>query len=399
MKLTENGLIKDMPEEARKSLAEEIETAIPSFKDLPGELRTNLIDEQVIINLKLQDALSEVFNSIAPDKANDLMLAEFGESFGMKKKPETLSAVTVTFTGSPNTVIPMNTAVATEDGSMVFYTQSSAIIPLSGSINVFAESKENYKNPIPKGSVKMIQDGIPGVTCNNETAGINGVTGETNKEYRERLQIRMRSQRPSTINFAYDALYAIDYVQKRLIRFNQVSKIVNGEKINGLECVVGGGDDSLVAKAIFDSVFPEILISEPSNGESERTISAEVRINNSIFEVKYTRPKIKKLDLIIDLKVQTGSMLISNAAIIGLLRNYYENYINNEIVGVPISYFTLTNILYKGLSDNGFNENIINSLNITAKVDGVETAFNDNNKISTFFDEAYVLNNFEVNKI
>ncbi|WP_288686014.1 hypothetical protein, partial [uncultured Brachyspira sp.] len=90
MQIGNTGVIKDSPTVIRERLLNKAIEEAEGFTNLPSGIQNNLIDESVIIENEIQDMLSNVMNSISPSYANDFIVKELGEAFGLKMKDKAL---------------------------------------------------------------------------------------------------------------------------------------------------------------------------------------------------------------------------------------------------------------------------------------------------------------------
>lgn len=395
MQLTNEGFVKDNPEELMNRVTEAVKDEIPSFTNLPSELGTNLIQEAAVLELQIQDMISNMMNGVGIGYSNDLMFLQFGEAFGLPRNNKTNSTVNIKFKGKAGVIIPEKTQVSNADGSMIFETIEQDIITEDGNVTILCQSLDDLTDIIEANTINVLITSIIGLeSCNNEQQGTNGIPIEEMSAYRERLQNRFRANRTGTLSFVLDQLLQIPEVDKRLCAFKNTDA--------GLECIVGGGDDYKIALILFNSfLYPNTFISNPSKDETDRTVNKTIEFQGASFNVKYTRPKVILLNFTISITVDYGSLSIPSEALRLLIKPYFSDYIDNENVGVSLSIYTFDRLLFECLAVNGIKENIINGIRYEIKSganfdEGEIIEPNKNNRIETAFDIAYKLNEFEV---
>lgn len=398
MQITDKGVIKDNPLQIREDIINKVVNNVPNFTSLPSGLDNNLIDESVILISQIQDMLVDTMNCISPAYANDFIIKQLGSAFGLEMKDRQLSKTTITFNGTPATFIPKGVKVKNVEGSQVFTTIENGIIQGNGSINLTCEGEDYYTTPAKANTLTVLVNQIVGVdSCTNANDVAESTATETIKEYRERFQLKAMANRTGTSATVQTNLLKVDGVVKRLlaVRGRQIEE--ESKKLAVVEVVVGGGDDYAVANAIFNSVmFPIYLYSNPSGAETQRTISINVDFNGIPTEVKFTRPKIKKLDLTITLSVQSGFISIPSEAYTILQQPLFENYINNLKVGIAPTGYSFDNLIYECFEANNYSKDIISKIDYKIEVDGSSEQLNDDRRLKTAFDEAYTLAEFTV---
>lgn len=401
MKIGNTGVIKDTPIAIRDDILNQAIEKVKDFSNLPSGIQNNLIDESVIIVSEIQDMISNMMNSISPSYANDFIVRELGEAFGLKIKDKIVSNTTITFYGLAGTVIPENTEIGNADGSKKFITTKSDIINITGQVNIYCKGADYYDTPTPANTLNILITQILNVSsCTNLNDVAESTPAETISEFRSRFQNKALANRSGTVATLDNELKKIEGVIDRLCTY-KTSQIKEGEEIKAvIEVIVGGGDDYSVALAIFNSVlYPDIFVSNPSGNEANRTINLNIVFNGIDFPITYTRPKINQLSINISLTVQGGFINIPSEAFTELLRPYYESYINNLKIGYSPTGYSFDNLIYQCFSDNFYNKDIITGIKYTLIINGEETTLNAQRQLETDFDVAYTLLDLKCNLI
>lgn len=401
MNFTDAGVVSRTPEEIRASLIAEAENKLTGFNAIPAELRTDLIESSVIIMSQMEELGVDLFNSIAPQYANDIMVKEFGESFGLQMKKESYSSVVITFYGRAGTVVPKGTQVQSADGVMTFGTTRSIAILPSGEYSVLCESLESYTVPIMPNTITVLVSTITNITrITNLNIGTNGLPAETIEQYRARVQDRMRSNRMGSVVYAISKLAVINGVENRLTNIRYQVKNINDVITSSVECVVGGGDDYEVAFTLFECFLSPLLFSSsPSDGNIDRTITSVLSLNGINFDVKFTRPKLDVVDINVVMRVITGSVPIPDTAIRAELYNNLFAYFKDLRTGTALSKFVFDDIVFNTILSMGVEIKNIDDLILTIAINNIPQQFNENNKIYTEFDVAYTFNNITFTKV
>ena len=343
--------------------------------------------------------LANVMNSVSPLYANDFMVLELGEAFGLKIKDQALPNTTITFYGLAGVVIPEGLEVGNADSSKKFITTKSDIINATGQVSIYCEGADYYDTPTPANTLNVLLNQVLNVTsCTNLNDAVESTPAETISEFRSRFQTRAQANRSGTVATLDNNLKEIEGTVDRLCTYQASQIIEEGVKEAVIEVVVGGGDDYQVALAIFNSVlYPDIFVSNPSGDETNRTVNINVTFNGVDFPIVYTRPKINQLSVSISLTVQSGFINIPSEAFTLLLRPYFENYINNLKIGYSPTGYAFDDLIYQCFKDNFYNISIITGINYTLTVNDEPASLNAQRQLQTEFDEAYTLLNLQCN--
>ena len=397
MKLGNNGIIKDTPNEILERITNKASKEAEGFENLPSGIQNNLLQESVLLELEIQDMLSNVMNSISPNYANDFILKELGEAFGLKMKDKARPNTVITFYGLAGVIIPEGTEISNKDKSKKFITVKSGIINITGETSIYCEGADYYDTSAPANTLNIMVTQILNVDrCTNKNDVTETIPAETIEQFRARFQTKALSNKMGTVSALTYALKAIKGVNERLCT-NKPSQILEGGVRKAvLEVIAGGGDDYEIALAIFNSVlYPDIFVSNPSNNETDRTININVSFNGTDYPITFTRPKINQLSINISLTVQEGFINIPSEAFTLLLRPYYENYINNLKIGNTPTGYSFDDLIYQCFKDNFYNKDIITGIKYTLTVNDEPASLNSKRQLETEFDEAYILNNLK----
>lgn len=399
MQIGNTGVIKDNPTDIRDDILNQAIDNVDGFTNLPSGIQNNLLDESVIVISEIQDMLSNVMNSVSPLYANNFMVLELGEAFGLKIKDKTLPNTTITFYGLAGVVIPEGLEISNEDSSKKFVTTKSDIINASGQVSIYCEGADYYNTPTPANTLTVMLNQVLNVTsCTNLNDAVETTPAEPISEFRTRFQNRALANRSGTVATLNDELKKVEGTVDRLCTYKASQIVEEGVSKAVLEVIVGGGDDYQVALAIFNSVlYPDIFVSNPSNDETNRTVNINVTFNSVDFPIVYTRPKINQLSINISLTVQSGFINIPSEAFTLLLRPYFENYINNLKIGYSPTGYAFDDLIYQCFKDNFYNISIITGINYTLTVNDEPASLNAQRQLQTEFDEAYTLLNLQCN--
>lgn len=393
MQLTSNGIIKDDPQAILDNLTSEAFKQVDGFSNIPSGIQNNLLQESVILLSQFQDMISNMMNGISPSYANDFLILELGEAFGLKIKDKQLPNTTITFYGLPGVIIPEGVKVSNADNSKTFITTKSDIIKENGEVSIYCEGADYYDNIAPANSLNVLVNQIQNVNkCTNLSDTVESTPAETVSQFRERFQIKVLANKMGTAAALDYALKSVEGVNERLCTY-RTSQVREEERIKAmLEIIVGGGDDYSVANAIFNSIFyPDILISNPSNNETNRTVNIIVSFNGVNFPITFTRPKIKQLTIDVSLSVQSGFINIPSEAMLLLLEPYFEEYVNNLKISYSPNGYKFDDLIYQCFKDNNYDIDIITGIKYTLLVNEEPAELNEERQLETEDDVAYSL--------
>lgn len=215
--LTAQGYLISTPTQINADLTAQAIAQVPGFNSLPSELRSNLIQESVIVASKFENGISDLMNGIASTFANDFMFYQFGASFGLPLKNAVNSQVTIVFTGPMGTYIPLGTIITNTGDTIEVSTTTDGIINSTGTLSILCESTGTTPISILANTMTILKTAITGVTVNNPVAGTAGLPAETSSQYRTRVQNTFSGPRISQVARAYELLLKVPGVNSNLI--------------------------------------------------------------------------------------------------------------------------------------------------------------------------------------
>lgn len=248
--VTSAGLQPQSPLTIRAALLNLVASTNPGYTaTLPGSLIEDISSTDVAAIALADAARVELVNSLTPYAANDFLLRQLGNLYGVPLGVDSTTSVLVQFTGSAGFVISSGFTVS--DGTYQYVVRSGGIVGTSGvSASIFALATEQGTWAVPAGTVDQLVTSVPtGVTLavTNPTAGTPGIGAQTAEQYRAQVLqagLAVSQGMPTALR---TALEQVEGVQARLVSVRQ--------QPGGWEVLVGGGDPYQVANAIFTSLF------------------------------------------------------------------------------------------------------------------------------------------------
>ena len=222
---------------------------------LPGSLIEDISSTDTGACLVMDQARVDVINSITPLGANPFILYQLGQIYGVSQGQATNGSVYVVFSGTVGFIIPIGFTVS--DGSNQYTVSDGGIIASSGqSQPLLAVATTSGTFAIPAGSVNQLVTSVPSgitLTATNPLAGTPAQAAQTISSYRSQVLQAGLVASVGTSPYLKTLLGNVTGVNPNLISVRSVSG-------TGWEVIVGGGgDEYLIANAIFEAV-PDISL-------------------------------------------------------------------------------------------------------------------------------------------
>jgi hypothetical protein len=248
--ITKDGLTPQSPSELRNQLIFRAEAADPGLTtNLPASLIEDVASTQVAGLTQIDSARVETVDSLTPYGANEFLLNELGQIYGVQQGKETNTSVFVVFTGTVG--FPVARGFTVSDGSHQYIVQDGGIVQSGGDTNpLFCLAVDTGSWAIPANTVTTLVTSVPGgvsLSCTNPQDGTPGAGVQSEGDYRSQVLQAGRAAAQGMTTFLKTLVGQVVGVQQRLISARQA----NG----GWEIIVGGGDPYAVAYAIFQALF------------------------------------------------------------------------------------------------------------------------------------------------
>ena len=391
MPLTQNGYIKRTASEIKADIVARLQQKVPDFTEQDADLQNDLVDTSIEGILQYEDLLNAVYNAYSPSYANDDMFKKFAESLGLRQRADFKAQVTLTFNGKYGDFIPANTIVTDKEGKVEFKTKDNVICDTTGTADALALSEtEDIWNSGTLTTIKSIVG--EGISVTNKSDSLKYIPEETEAELKARAQAKLRSVRQGGKMYAEGLLKGVEGVDRRLVAFYDKTIVSEFEQnpyySKGIECVIGGGSDAEVAKALYLSFLEtQKLVSNPSSNEAstrKRTVFLYVYNN----PVNFTRPKLLELGL--RMNIAFTSAISTPVALQQLNQKAVTEYINSLKVGTQVNKYSLIEIIMPILVNAGMPSHTMKSIDFEYKVgNGSYGPFNDDGYIKEIEFDCY----------
>ena len=217
--------------------------------NLPGSLVEDISSTDVGALIVIDQAQVDLVNSMTPYGANQFILNQLGQIYGVQPGQATNTSVYLVFSGPVGFALPQGFTVS--DGTYQYTTQEGGVILSGGqSAALYAVATISGTWAVPANSVTQLITSVPSgivLTVNNPTAGTPSSSTQTEEQYRAAVLQAGLASAQGMPRFLRTMLGNVAGVQPRLVSIQQGT--------GGWKVLVGGGDPYAVAYAIFTGIF------------------------------------------------------------------------------------------------------------------------------------------------
>lgn len=404
--LTRYGYEARTYDEIKADLINKIKLQGRDFETLPAEIQNNLIDCSLQIILEFEALINDCLNSFSLNNQNDFIFNLLAESVGIKKKGAEVGSADIQFKGAPLSLIPAQTKITTKDKSATFITSEALLLNEAGVgiVKAYADTQKIYaQNQITE--LETILKDTLNVSATNLQQSVANIAEETQAEYKARAQAINRTSWLGGMAFALSKIKGLQGVDSRLVngRVTEIKKSVDNKEyfINGIEIIVGGGNQNDIALILYKSFFDTSrLLSNPSNNEADRTISLNISTISGAQTIVFTRPKSLQLDLKFIFEF-VGSYF-SKEDLYNALYKPINSLIQSISVGERLGEAQFNELIYSEFKAIGLSAQAIRKITTQYALDTPEGTKTDDitfkgldneNKIPLNFDNYLTLNN------
>jgi hypothetical protein len=244
------GMIPAVPADVHAQLLANVAATNPGYTaNLPGTLIEDISSTDVAAILLCNSALVELVNSVTPYGANQFILNQLGQIYGVQQGQATNTSVYVVFTGTPGFIIPIGFVVS--DGTYQYAVQDGGIVGAGGftpSLYCLATTAGSWA--VPANTVTALASSVPStisLTVTNPLPGTSSAGAQSVESYRAQVLQAGLAASQGMPRYLKTLLANVPGVQPRLI-----SIVPSG---SSWEIIVGGGDPYQVAYAIYTALF------------------------------------------------------------------------------------------------------------------------------------------------
>lgn len=315
---------------------------------------------------------------------------------GFKRSEGTATTVTLSLSGTEGTVVPAGTIFKSKD-NIEFSTDVTVTIPLDGVVDVEATCTQRGAIPISTGAVNQISVVIGGLqSVTNRAPGKTGTDMDSDAVTRLKRERSVGSSSSNQANSFYSSIYAVDNVRDARVYENRtgsasVDPVKNpyGLPAHTVAIVVDGGDDTEVARAIFDKLTVGVNMHAVGTEVTKEIQSLQYPAHREW--ITYSRPQEVEISLVITVQ-DVNSNCPEQLALQELVRDAYMDYAEGKLIadgqgfmskgysiGERIPYSQMYTPINKVLGN--YLGSYVADLTVNGGKNGVEVAFN---KIARF---------------
>ena len=260
--VTAAGLQPIAPVDLRTTLVNNVAAVNPGYtSDLPGTLIEDIASTDVGALVLIDQMRVELVNSVTPYGANEFLLLQLGNVYGVPLGGASNTSVQVVFTGSAGFVITPGFVVS--DGLHQYVVSDGGVVDdslggglgVSGSLSARANQTGSWA--VPPNTVVNLTTSVPSdivLSVNNPLAGTPGGQPQSFEEYRVDVLRAGLAATQGMPRYLKTQLRNVPGVDGRLISMRQ--KTATTGTCGAWEVIVGGnGDNYQVAYAIFNGLF------------------------------------------------------------------------------------------------------------------------------------------------
>lgn len=194
----------------------------------------------------------DTYNNGFVDTATGTSLFNCGKFIGISQLPAQKAIGEVTFTGEPNTVVPVGYLLTTQSNIRFTVTQRG-VIPSIGKITLPIQAQDaGLDGNVAAGAINEAVNPMSGITCIvNENPTQNGRERETTEEFRDRYEQSTSLPGGSNADAIRSEILKVEAVGAAVVFENDTDiKDDSGLPPHSIEAIVYGGTNADVALAI-----------------------------------------------------------------------------------------------------------------------------------------------------
>ncbi len=335
--MTLAGAVPTQPTVLLQQLITLVSATDPGYTaNLPGTLIEDLASTATGAVAQMDQARVDYINSLSTTGASPAILNKLGQAVGIPRGGPSNTSAVVVFSGTPGFRVSAGFLVS--DSSNRQYTvQDNTIIGtggVSGNTNVVAVNSGSWA--VPAGSITNLATSVPSnitLSVTNPNAGTPGViTGESDANYRARVQQANLAACTGTPRFVKTLLQNVPGVQSNLVAFQQSG--------SNWKCIVGGsGDPNAIANAIFSAV-PDISVLTGSTVSPTRNVTVSINDYPDTYNITYVSPVAQSVAVAVTWN-SVPTSLSTNAPVTTAAQAPIAAYINGIPVGQPINVYDI----------------------------------------------------------
>ena len=245
-----SGMVPAAPADVHAALLASVAATNPGYTaNLPGTLIEDIASTDTAAILASNSALVDLVNSVTPYGANQFILNQLGQIYGVQQGAATNTSVYVVFTGPAGFIVPIGFLAS--DGTYQYAVQDGGIIAAGGTTApLYCLATVAGSWAVPASTVAALASSVPSgvtLTVTNPLPGTPSAGAQSVQDYRAQVLQAGLAASQGMPRYLKTLLGNVSGVQPRL-----VSIVSTG---SAWEIIVGGGDPYQVAYAIYSALF------------------------------------------------------------------------------------------------------------------------------------------------
>ncbi|WP_237929986.1 baseplate J/gp47 family protein [Buttiauxella sp. S19-1] len=346
--VTQAGAQPTPPKTLLSNLITNVSAIVPGYTaNLPAALITDLASTATGALALIDSAMVDTINSVTPYGANEPMLMQLGNIYGVTQGVGYNTSVNVIFIGDPGFVIPRGFTVG--DGNYQYTVQNNAVVPAGGQTEpVYCLAATSGTWAVPEGSVTQIITSVPDditLTCTNITAGVPGQDAQPPSSYRAQVMQSGMSTAQGVPSFLRSLLLKVPGVKSNLISYRNVSA-------GTWALVVGGGDPNEVGLAVYNAI-PDISVLTgdvtESGGYKPESITVTITDYPDHYDIPIILPTSQMVTVILTWNTRISDILDPDS-VSAATSSTLVDYVNAVPIGEPINTYQIESLFLEALS-------------------------------------------------
>ncbi|MCA1920980.1 baseplate J/gp47 family protein [Buttiauxella noackiae] len=346
--VTQAGAQPTPPKTLLSNLITNVSAIVPGYTaNLPAGLITDLASTATGALALIDSAMVDTINAVSPYGANEPMLMQLGNTYGVTQGVGYNTSVNVVFMGNAGFVIPKGFTVS--DGNYQYAVQNNTVVPAGGQTDpVYCLATTSGTWAVPEGTVTQIITSVPGtirLTCTNITAGLPGTDKQPLSSYRAQVMQAGMVTVQGVPTFLRTLLQKVPGVQSNLISYRNVSTGV-------WALVVGGGDPYQIGLAVYNAI-PDISVLTgdvtESGGHKPDSITTTITDYPDSYEVPIVRPTSQMATVILTWNTMVADQLDPDS-VYAATSTAIVDFINGIAIGEPVNTYQLETLFLTALT-------------------------------------------------
>ena len=267
----------------------------PNFTPEPSSPDGMKIAHDAEVFGALDELIKQAYDARDPNKASGYDLDVLRKLTGATRSQGTPSTVTLKMTGASGTLIPKGSQAKTKAG-VIFETDEDLVLATDGIGTVSAHCTKNGAIEVNANSITEVVTLVSGwQTVTNPQVATLGTARDSDALFRVKSARSVSRAGIGQKDSLYGELYETEGVRKVRIYENKTDsgeavdvKNPHGLPAHSLAIVVDGGQDSEVARAIYNKLIPGVNLHAVGTEVTEVVWSEKYRNSNDV--ITFSRP-------------------------------------------------------------------------------------------------------------